>query len=75
MVGGRCTEAGRGARRGLGGLGGKVRANPGERASVGTVFTFFLGGLAVFEGEERVGAVGVSGWPGEVDEELAQRAA
>jgi len=34
-------------------------------------FTFFLGGVAVFEGEERVGAVGVSGLPGEVDEQLA----
>src|ERR671925_1725859 len=36
-------------------------------------FTFFLGGVAVFEGDERVGAVGVSGLPGEVDEELALR--
>jgi len=35
------------------------------------LFTFFLGGVAVFEGEERVGAVGVSGLPGEVDEKLA----
>jgi uncharacterized protein GlcG (DUF336 family) len=34
-------------------------------------FTFFLGGVAVFEGDERVGAVGVSGLPGEVDEALA----
>jgi glc operon protein GlcG len=34
-------------------------------------FTFFLGGVAVFEGNRRVGAVGVSGLPGEVDEELA----
>ena len=34
-------------------------------------FTFFLGGVAVFEGGERVGAVGVSGLPGEVDEALA----
>jgi glc operon protein GlcG len=34
-------------------------------------FTFFLGGVAVFDGEERIGAVGVSGLPGEVDEELA----
>jgi glc operon protein GlcG len=34
-------------------------------------FTFFLGGVAVFEGGERVGAVGVSGLPGEVDEQLA----
>jgi glc operon protein GlcG len=34
-------------------------------------FTFFLGGVAVFEGDQRVGAVGVSGLPGEVDEQLA----
>jgi uncharacterized protein GlcG (DUF336 family) len=34
-------------------------------------FTFFLGGVAVFEGDERVGAIGVSGLPGEVDEQLA----
>src|SRR5436305_10517782 len=37
-------------------------------------FTFFLGGVAVFDGDERVGAVGVSGLPGDVDEQLAQRA-
>jgi glc operon protein GlcG len=40
-------------------------------ASFDPFFTFFLGGVAVFEGEERVGAVGVSGLPGEVDERLA----
>jgi glc operon protein GlcG len=34
-------------------------------------FTFFLGGVAVFDGEARIGAVGVSGLPGEVDEALA----
>jgi uncharacterized protein GlcG (DUF336 family) len=34
-------------------------------------FTFFLGGVAVFDGDERVGAVGVSGLPGDVDEQLA----
>ena len=40
-------------------------------ASFDPFFTFFLGGVAVFEGETRVGAVGVSGLPGEVDEQLA----
>ena len=40
-------------------------------ASFDPFFTFFLGGVAVFEGDERIGAVGVSGLPGEVDEELA----
>ncbi len=52
----------------------KVRADPVERASFDPFFTFFLGGVAVFEGDERVGAVGVSGLPGEVDEQLALRA-
>ncbi len=49
----------------------KVRDDPVERASFDPFFTFFPGGVAVFEGEERVGAVGVSGLPGEVDEQLA----
>src|SRR5947207_3041471 len=49
----------------------KIRDDPVERASFDPFFTFFLGGIAVFEGDERVGAVGVSGLPGEVDEELA----
>ena len=49
----------------------KLKDEPVERASFDPFFTFFLGGVAVFEGEERVGAVGVSGLPGEVDEQLA----
>jgi glc operon protein GlcG len=49
----------------------KVRDNAVERASFDPFFTFFLGGVAVFDGDERVGAVGVSGLPGEVDEQLA----
>jgi glc operon protein GlcG len=49
----------------------KVKADPVERASFDPFFTFFLGGVAVFDGEERVGAVGVSGLPGEEDERLA----
>jgi uncharacterized protein GlcG (DUF336 family) len=52
----------------------KVRDNPVERASFDPFFTFFLGGVAVFDGETRIGAVGVSGLPGEVDEQLALRA-
>jgi uncharacterized protein GlcG (DUF336 family) len=52
----------------------KVRDDAVERASFDPFFTFFLGGVAVFEGDVRVGAVGVSGLPGEVDEELALRA-
>ena len=52
----------------------KVKDDPVERASFDPFFTFFLGGVAVFDGATRVGAVGVSGLPGEVDEQLAQRA-
>jgi uncharacterized protein GlcG (DUF336 family) len=49
----------------------KVRDDPVERASFDPFFTFFLGGIAVFEDGVRVGAVGVSGLPGESDEQLA----
>ena len=49
----------------------KVKDDPVERASFDPVFTFFLGGVAVFDGEARVGAVGVSGLPGEIDERVA----
>jgi glc operon protein GlcG len=52
----------------------KVRDDAVERASFDPFFTFFLGGVAVFEAGVRVGAVGVSGLPGDVDEELALRA-
>jgi glc operon protein GlcG len=55
-------------------LADKVRDDAVERASFDPFFTFFLGGLAAFDGETRIGAVGVSGLPGEVDEELARRA-
>lgn len=49
----------------------KVRDDAVERASFDPFFTFFLGGVAVFDGETRVGAVGVSGLPGAEDERLA----
>jgi uncharacterized protein GlcG (DUF336 family) len=52
----------------------KVRDDPVERASFDPFFTFFLGGVAAFDGERRVGAVGVSGLPGEVDDRLARAA-
>jgi glc operon protein GlcG len=57
-----------------GALADKVRDDPVERASFDPMFTFFRGGLAVFEGGRRVGAVGVSGLPGEDDEALARKA-
>ena len=52
----------------------KVRDDPVERESFDPFFTFFLGGVAVFEGESQIGAVGVSGLPGEVDDALARQA-
>jgi uncharacterized protein GlcG (DUF336 family) len=55
-------------------LADKVRDDAVERASFDPFFTFFLGGVAAFDGETRVGAGGVRGLPGAVDEQLAQRA-
>jgi glc operon protein GlcG len=55
-------------------LAAKVADDPVERASFDPFFTFFKGGVAAFDGDTRVGAVGVSGLPGEVDEDLARRA-
>lgn len=52
-------------------LAAKAREDAVERASFDPFFTFFLGGVAVFEDGVRVGAVGVSGLPGDVDEQLA----
>jgi glc operon protein GlcG len=52
----------------------KARDDAVERESFDPFFTFFLGGLAAFDGQTRIGAVGVSGLPGDVDEELARRA-
>jgi uncharacterized protein GlcG (DUF336 family) len=52
----------------------KARADPVEGASFDPFFTFFRGGVAAFDGETRVGAVGVSGLPGADDERLARQA-
>jgi uncharacterized protein GlcG (DUF336 family) len=52
----------------------KARADAAERASFDPFFTFFRGGVAAFEDGLRIGAVGVSGLPGDVDEKLARRA-
>ena len=52
-------------------LGSKPSA---ELASFDPFFTFFLGGVAAFEGDRRVGAVGISGLPGADDDALARRA-
>jgi uncharacterized protein GlcG (DUF336 family) len=52
----------------------KVRDDPAELASFDPFFTFFAGGVAAFAEGRRVGAVGVSGLPGEEDERLATEA-
>jgi len=52
----------------------KVRDDPVERASFDPFFTFFLGGVAAFDGDLRVGSVGVSGLAGSADEALARSA-
>jgi uncharacterized protein GlcG (DUF336 family) len=57
-----------------GALAEKVRGDAAELASFDPFFTFFRGGVAAFEAGQRVGAVGVSGLPGEEDERLALRA-
>jgi uncharacterized protein GlcG (DUF336 family) len=55
-------------------LAGKVRDDPAELASFDPRFSFFKGGVAAFEHGRRVGAIGVSGLPGEEDEALAAAA-
>jgi glc operon protein GlcG len=57
-----------------GALAEKIRGNAAELASFDPFFTFFRGGVAAFEDGRRVGAVGVSGLPGEQDEALAIQA-
>jgi uncharacterized protein GlcG (DUF336 family) len=52
-------------------LAAKVGSAPTELASFDPRFSFFLGGVAAFAEGVRVGAVGVSGLPGEEDERLA----
>jgi glc operon protein GlcG len=70
----KAYTAARSDMRSTGELAEKVRDDPAELASFDPFFTFFRGGVAAFEGERRVGAVGVSGLPGEQDERLARDA-
>ena len=52
----------------------KVKDRPSELASFDPFFTFFKGGVAAFDRERRVGAVGVSGLSGVDDDTLGRRA-
>ncbi len=52
-------------------LAAKAAGSATELASFDPFFSFFLGGVAAFGDGRRIGAVGVSGLPGEVDEQLA----
>jgi glc operon protein GlcG len=60
--------------RSTGELAAKVADDAVERASFDPVFTFFTGGVAAFEDGLRIGAIGVSGLPGDEDERLALEA-
>jgi glc operon protein GlcG len=55
-------------------LAAKVSGDPAELASFDPFFTFFKGGVAAFEGGARVGAIGVSGLPGDEDDRIAREA-
>jgi glc operon protein GlcG len=55
-------------------LAAKVSGEPAELASFDPFFTFFKGGVAVFGGGVRVGAIGVSGLPGDEDDRIAREA-
>jgi len=70
----KAYTAARSDARSTGELAAKVAEDPVERASFDPFFTFFKGGVATFEDGVRIGAVGVSGLPGEEDERLAHRA-
>jgi glc operon protein GlcG len=67
----KAYTAARSDARSTGELADKARKDPAELASFDPFFTFFRGGVAAFEEGIRVGAVGVSGLPGEDDEALA----
>ena len=53
-------------------LAAKVQENAAELASFDPFFTFFKGGVAVFQDGRRIGAVGVSGLAGDEDEKVAR---
>jgi glc operon protein GlcG len=70
----KAYTAARSDARSTGELAENVRGDAVERASFDPFFTFFLGGVAAFDGDRRVGAVGVSGLSGVEDAALAAAA-
>jgi glc operon protein GlcG len=70
----KAYTAARGYFRSTGELAAAVGGDPVELASFDPFFTFFKGGVAAFEGGARVGAVGVSGLPGDEDDRIAREA-
>jgi glc operon protein GlcG len=55
-------------------LGEGTAAQPHERQNFDPAYTFWPGGVAIYDGETRVGAVGVSGLAGDVDDALGRAA-
>lgn len=70
----KAYTAARSDQRSTSDLAEKVKERPGELASFDPFFTFFKGGVAAFDGDRRVGAVGVSGLSGADDDALARKA-
>jgi glc operon protein GlcG len=70
----KAYTAARSDTRSTGELARKMADQPTELASFDPFFTFFKGGVAAFEDGLRIGAIGVSGLPGEADERLALEA-
>jgi glc operon protein GlcG len=70
----KAYTAARSDARSTGELAVKVADDPVERASFDPFFTFFKGGVAAFDDGLRIGAIGVSGLPGDEDERLALEA-
>jgi glc operon protein GlcG len=70
----KAYTAARSDARSTGELAEKVAGQPAELTSFDPFFTFFKGGVAAFEDGTRVGAVGVSGLPGDEDDRMAREA-
>jgi glc operon protein GlcG len=70
----KAYTAARGKFRSTGELAAAVGGEAVELASFDPFFTFFKGGVAAFERGARIGAVGVSGLPGDEDDRVARQA-